>query len=569
MLLNLEKVPFSANGAYIAISQDVMRAGGGVWLRGLIRPDWGAGRKKTSDHLLRLLVTDPQGGFLPAEQSVQPDQIIWRAGQEELRCVIETDDSCLFEGGLGLMLEHDHDDIKAYNIVCGENKISFSYPAIQYQVELTALKGTLSQLEKYKRFRALPDQSGQLLLRIQAAPRTLFKALPPRLSRSAQMLALEKAEDFKAWKDKLGCSDPVDALCAYTLWSSVYHPLGLIHYRCCAISKQLMNLVWSWDNCFNALAVCPADPELALQNYLMLFDGASPQGRLADAVNPVWRVDWFTKPPVHGYLLKRLLMRMERPDDQTLNTLYDGLARWTRWWYQYTLQNGLAYYQNPYDSGWDNATCFDSGCPLATPDLNAYLVAQQDYLAELSAALGRETESVEWKKNADALLAAMLDKLWTGKAFDCLRADGERIKSDSLIRMMPLMLGRRLPAKISAVMADELMIENHFLTCRGVASESLRSPAYDHRHNEEITKPNAYWRGPVWAPPVYLLVCGLQELGLTAQAREISARYRATVRMTPDGIYENYDAASGQGLDDTDYSWSASVYLLLKNIARP
>lgn len=52
---NLEKILFSAPGSYIAVEKDPSEKGGGIWIRTLIRPEWGTGRPKVSDHVARLI----------------------------------------------------------------------------------------------------------------------------------------------------------------------------------------------------------------------------------------------------------------------------------------------------------------------------------------------------------------------------------------------------------------------------------------------------------------------------------------------------------------------------------
>ncbi|MGN0745840.1 MAG: amylo-alpha-1,6-glucosidase [Aristaeellaceae bacterium] len=564
--IDLESTPFSAHGSYLAVSRDPVARGSGVWLRGLIRPEWGNGRKKPSDHLLRMLAVNGEGRFIPARLEACAHQLCYAWGERRLTLALEGLHTMLVSGGLGLVLEHDHDDNRTYQVQVREDAASLYYPAFRYQVRLQVVRGRCAYQAAGKRIMVLPDAAGELQLRIQAAPREL---MPPCDTSpvDAEQAALAHRQAFERWLSVLQPAGETAELCAYLLWSGAYAPCGLIRARCCAISKQLMDMVWAWDNCFNALAVAPADPELALGNYLMLFRQQDEDGRLPDAVNPVCRVDWFTKPPVHGMLLRPLLRSLGQVEKELLEELYQGLARQTDWWYAHTLRDGLATYLHPYDSGWDNATCFDRPGPLAAPDLNAWLVAQQDCLADLAQALGDGGAAVRWRQRADALLRTLLERLWDGGRFGWLDAQGAWFTCDSLMRMMPLALGRRLPEAVAAALAEELAEENHFLTPCGLASESLHSPMYDHRHNEEITKPNAYWRGPVWAPPVYLACMGLADLGRAAQARELAARYCRTVERCPGAIYENYDAITGQGLDDTGYLWSASVYLLLQPLA--
>ncbi|HET7902801.1 MAG TPA: trehalase family glycosidase, partial [Candidatus Nanopelagicales bacterium] len=208
----------------------------------------------------------------------------------------------------------------------------------------------------------------------------------------------------------------------------------------------------------------------------------------------------------------------------------------------------LPYYQHGNDSGWDNATTFDGGGVVESPDLAAYLVLQLDALVDLGTELGRSV--VRWREERDRLLAALLDELWTPEGFTALRVGtGQRTSASSLLMLMPLVLGTRLPDHVRSVMARNL--EAH-LTAFGAATEPPSSAAYD---------PDGYWRGPIWAPSTALLDFGLRESGHHALADQVGARFRSLCERS--GFAENFDAVTGAGLRDRAYTWTAAVYLSL------
>ena len=49
---------------------------------------------------------------------------------------------------------------------------------------------------------------------------------------------------------------------------------------------------------------------------------------------------------------------------------------------------------------WDNATLFDRGFPMETPDLATWLVLQQEWLARTARRLGLDAEATEWEEGA-------------------------------------------------------------------------------------------------------------------------------------------------------------------------
>ena len=146
----------------------------------------------------------------------------------------------------------------------------------------------------------------------------------------------------------------------------------------------------------------------------------------------------------------------------------------------------------------------------------------------------------------------MLAKFWRKDHFVAIQADTqETIESDSLLLYLPLALGRQLPENVRAAMISALKQPGGFLTDNGLASERLTSKLYE---------PDGYWRGPIWAPAMMILVAGLEDSGETEFAHDLEARF---CRMAlKSGMSENYDAVTGAPLRDSGYSWSASVYLI-------
>ena len=69
------------------------------------------------------------------------------------------------------------------------------------------------------------------------------------------------------------------------------------------MSKNGMASIWSWDNCFNALALTAHRPDLAWEQLLVMVDLQDPSGVLPDLANDRF-VSWsFCKPPVYGWTL--------------------------------------------------------------------------------------------------------------------------------------------------------------------------------------------------------------------------------------------------------------------------
>jgi glycogen debranching enzyme len=210
----------------------------------------------------------------------------------------------------------------------------------------------------------------------------------------------------------------------------------------------------------------------------------------------------------------------------------------------------LPHYQHGNDSGWDNATTFDRRRVLVTADLAAFLVLQLAQLSELAAELGRGQDADRHLRTADSIQVALLDQLWSDGRFHGFSPEtGHLSASRSLLDLMPIVLGERLPRDIADRLAER--IASH-LTGYGLATEHPDSPHYES---------DGYWRGPIWAPSTVLIEDGLRRAGHTELADDISHRFRSLCEKF--GFAENFDALTGRGLRDRAYTWTASSYLLL------
>ena len=341
---------------------------------------------------------------------------------------------------------------------------------------------------------------------------------------------------------------------AHNLWSTFVRPEGLLKRDTLLMSKNWMTRVWSWDHCFNAIALSHSFPDKAWDQLMCLFDLQTPTGVIPDCACD-GQLHWaFCKPPIHGWALRRMMREHDFSLEQ-LAEAYDHIGRWTDWWFSHRDRdnNGLCEYTHGNDSGWDNSTAFAKGPQVELPDLQAFLSIQMDVLADLAAKLGKTAESASWRKRSDDLLARM--------AGTCFDADGtpvarfaysrEIVPTDSLILYLPILLGKRLPEKIRATLV-RVLSSDKFLTEWGYATESPKSPAYES---------NGYWRGPIWAPSTLLILDGLHDCGEDALVHRVAERFARMFAKS--GCAENFDALTGDGLCDRAYSWTASAFLTI------
>ncbi|MFJ3667361.1 amylo-alpha-1,6-glucosidase [Streptomyces sp. NPDC090106] len=368
--------------------------------------------------------------------------------------------------------------------------------------------------------------------------------------------AAKARADFTAYADRhlpwATPGTPAAELAGYVLWSATVDPAGYLTRPAVLMSKHWMNKLWSWDHCFNALALAEGDPRLALDQFLIPFDHQDDSGALPDSVTHSEILYNYVKPPIHGWALSKLRPHIDLTAEELTN-LYDRLTRWTDFWLTTRRAPGatLPHYHHGNDSGWDNATTFLTRRVRVSADLSAFLVLQLDELSALAALLDRPEESERHAKDAAEILDALLTGLWDGERFRSRPAGDEEAAapSDSLLDLMPIVLGERLPQEIADRLADR--ISTH-LTPHGLATEHPDSPYYE---------ADGYWRGPIWAPSTVLIEDGLRRAGHRELADEVSARFRLLCETH--GFAENFDALTGQGQRDRAYTWTASGYLLL------
>lgn len=342
----------------------------------------------------------------------------------------------------------------------------------------------------------------------------------------------------------------------FNLWASTVPACGNFKYPTVLMSKEFMSSVWSWDHCFNALAIAQADIGKGLEQFFVPFECQAENGVLPDYVNPDLEIVWgVTKPPVHGWCFSKLMENVEL-DKCIIEKAYGHLVKWTEWWMKYndSDEDGIPDYAMGCDSGWDNASVFDLGYYVESPDLSAFLVLQMNTLSKMASRLGLEDESAAWQRQASELLDRMDAHSWSdgGYVAKVSRTHECDENPTSLITRVPLVLGHLIsPEKRRIIIQD---IKDMFLTDFGMATEAVRGPYY---------KDDNYWRGAIWAPYTMLMVDGLMDAGEKELALDIARRFCDMVAFTAEGDYENFNALTGQGLRACGYTWTSSVNILL------
>jgi putative isomerase len=292
----------------------------------------------------------------------------------------------------------------------------------------------------------------------------------------------------------------------FNLWSSTVPARGNYKYPGVIMSKDFMSSIWSWDHCFNALALSLSNIKAALEQFFLPFELQAANGALPDYVNPELEVVWgVTKPPIHGWCFNKLMDAYDL-DLDVLKKAYKHLSLWTQWWMQYNDVDGdgVPDYPMGCDSGWDNSTVFDLGYYVESPDLCAYLIIQMNTLSRISHKLGNSDDEGHWKVEAQKLYSLFNSHSWVNGCYVAKVSHSHEFDEypTSLITLIPLILGELLDDDRKNKMISDL--KKYYLTDYGLATEYYRGKYY---------KSDNYWRGSIWAPSTYIIVDGLWRAG--------------------------------------------------------
>lgn len=561
MNIDLHQVPFSRSGAYLAFSE-LERAGespAGLYLRCL---HGGAAAAAPGGRLARVEMT-LDGETLSFQTRAFPERLDLLCGRGTLSICIAEPFLLLARGeGTGLRLTFDAAG-GDFAIPAGEGRWRINSPRFEAQYMISALQGALQVDAPWTGTGAervivelAPGADGVCELAFEEYA-TGWRQEPYDLNFEENVQAVR--EEFARWAELMPALPPeyeeARLLAAYVTWASMVEPIGHLLRPSMLMSKNWMTSIWSWDHCFNAMALVYRKQISAWDQLMSLFDQQDELGALPDYVNDRSLLWNFCKPPVHGWALGWMLQHISTFRADQLRQIYNPLCRWTEWWFRYRDddRDGLPQYHHGNDSGWDNATPFMAGVPLESPDLCAFLVLQMETLARIAEILNNGEEAESWARRAEELLQRMLRHFWQDDHFIAMRSGDHMVEDDeSLLLYLPLLLGKRLPPGVVRELINGLTRPGRFLTDYGLATESPNSPYY---------QADGYWRGPIWAPPTLMIVEGLAACGELTLARDIARRFCDMAAR--EGFAENFNALTGEGLRDRAYTWTASVFIIL------
>lgn len=562
MNFDLRIVPFSRLGSYIAFShlEETNDRKEGLYLRSI------HGDRPHPDNLQEAFKIEllTGGEVVPFKEIASPAVLRLEAEQGFAEICIQNSKLVRVRGnGVGIRFR-EKTTMFDNAIVRFDDFWQVSFHRLQVKYMFRPLVGklvvdapwTIDQ-SKYITIDLLPEQDGEIAECAieEFLPVWVDKEIGGNFDEAVQT----NEQEFQNWLTRMpeGPDSYAETreLAAYILWSCVVAPEGFLRRPAMLMSKNWMTSLWSWDNCFNAWALAYKHPYAAWDQFATLMDHQDESGLFPDSVNDRLKQWTFCKPPIHGWVLRKMMEANDFIDRDRLQEVYEPLCRWTQWWFDYRDddKDGIPQYNHGNDSGWDNSTVFEIPPPIESPDLTAFLILQMEALGDIAEILGNLKEAQGWRGRAKVVMHLLLEHSWQGDRFVAPQSGSHELHdSESLLLFIPLILGERLPKPYREKLVKGLLEEGRFLTEFGLASESSRSPLY---------VADGYWRGPIWAPSTLIMVEALASAGEKEWAKEISRRFcDMAVRS---GMAENYDALTGEGLRDRAYTWTSSVFLIL------
>jgi putative isomerase len=384
--------------------------------------------------------------------SVQPWLLTFMSGNSRLNICMKGSDELLIYGNMqDVELKHCGAGLFAFMQALSSKHIHLVESRYGYFVDLCAEVGSLNLNSKWK---VEPVKKSLICSSASAYPVSdkgcytillsfsFYEKIQDNSSKSSpEKITHEIKTHFEKWQNSFDYISGKYAnsyeQAVYLLWMSTVYPQGNYSYPAVLMSKNHMNSVWSWDNCFNALALCKHHPKLAFEQLQLIFDKQLPDGKLPDRVNDLVLRSIYTKPPIHGWCIMRMIEKGFVFSKDQMTYLCKKLSSVTQWWLTARDDNcnGICQYNHGNESGWDNCTCFDNGVPVETPELTAYLLLQMKAIAKLYKLLGENGLCDEWKQRFVYLRNSFLSLCFINNKPVCF-FDGKPINNNSLLPYM-------------------------------------------------------------------------------------------------------------------------------------
>ena len=201
-------------------------------------------------------------------------------------------------------------------------------------------------------------------------------------------------------------------------------------------------------------------------------------------------------------------------------------------------------------------------------DLNSYLYAEKLFLSLISKELGHISESKRYINEAEKIKEYIRENMFdkkTGFFYDLqISEDGKSKKllvnrgkgTDGFIPLWVNVASK----KQAELVRNNMVNENMFNTYMPFPTASNDNTKFQEEK---------YWRGPVWLDQALFGIEALKNYGYNEDSINMTKKLFENAKglLENEPIRENYNPETGEGLNATNFSWSASAYYLLyKNL---
>lgn len=309
-----------------------------------------------------------------------------------------------------------------------------------------------------------------------------------------------------------------------------------------------------YEQCVHAVAIHLRHPQLAWDLWRGSFDLMSDSGQVPEQFSAIGNTSHFCAPPLHGWALMQMIQRGWMPNSEQIKEAVQCLEQNSRWWLEncLNLANGMPSYRHGRDSGWGESSLFVTPPPFQTPDLFALLVIQLDILITLHGFWDKPGDASFWETSRRNLTQFMQEQMWFGSEYVAIGSDAKPIyNNQSLLKMLPLILGTALPSEHLKSLVSELQTGG-YISEYGLSSEAIGSRWFQRQSVQ---------RGGVWPVGNYLIVRGLVEAGNPSLARTVSQNLLRSVARG--GFGEAYNVLSGFAIGSPVSPVTASIFTSL------
>jgi hypothetical protein len=333
---------------------------------------------------------------------------------------------------------------------------------------------------------------------------------------------LQKARDgFDAFAARVcpGATgfEEVEALAAHTLYTLHSPAGGHAPWPALASSRLGNTLAVGWQQAMAAAALGKS-PEDAYELLIGPFKGQDETGQIPNGVNHTWKDFVSAGAPMQGFVVCYLLEGGFVFTPGQAAELYGTLKKYADWFRAERCGGGtLPLYYHPEESGWLDATIFTGGLPLQSADLCAWLSLLYEACGRLAEKAGIPEKGEPSLQTAEQFRLGM-ESLWDKGCFlNKNSRTGFTYKSNSVLRLLPIMLGRRLKAEIREALAADIRDPGSFFSPGGVVSERLGSKEFS-------LSPGSLLRGGVVPVIQFVIAAGLLDAGEKDLALDIARR---------------------------------------------